>query len=83
VVRWTGSDVLDLENSRNANSDRGKKVEALLGAATSKVMLGSGERERGKVLETLGFGSGTFWCMAILALMTIFYGMLFSSEFRN
>jgi hypothetical protein len=56
-VKWAGSDVLDLESSRNPDTDRRKKVEALLGAATSKVTVGSRERERGKVLETLGFGA--------------------------
>lgn len=57
IVKWTGSDVLDLESSRNPDTDRRKKVEALLAASTSKVMVGSRERGRGKVLETLGFGA--------------------------
>jgi hypothetical protein len=57
IVKWTGSDVLDLESGRNPDTDRRKKVEALLGTATSKVMVGSRERERGKALESLGFGA--------------------------
>ncbi len=57
MVKWTGSDVLDLESSRNPDTDRRRKVEALLSAATSKVMIGSRERERGKTLESLGFGA--------------------------
>jgi hypothetical protein len=57
IVKWTGSDVLDLETGRNPDTDRRKKVEALLGTATSKVMVGSRERERGKALESLGFGA--------------------------
>ncbi len=30
IVKWTGSDVLDLESSRNPDTDRRKKVQALL-----------------------------------------------------
>src|SRR6185437_6550431 len=56
-VKWIGSDVLDLETSRNPETHRRKKVEALLGAANSKVTVGLRARERGKVLETLGFGA--------------------------
>jgi predicted nucleic acid-binding protein len=57
ILKWIGSDVRDLESSRNPDTDRRRKVEALLGAATSKVVVGSSERERGKVLKTLGFGA--------------------------
>jgi len=55
TLKWTGSDVLDLESSRNPDTDRRRKVEALLSAATTKVMAGSRERERGNVLQALGF----------------------------
>ena len=50
-----GSEVLDLESSRNPDADRRRKVEAFLGAATSKVTVGARERQRGRALEALGF----------------------------
>lgn len=50
-----GSEVLDLESSQNPDTDRRRKVEAFLSAATSKVSVGEGERQRGRDLESLGF----------------------------
>src|SRR5829696_1001015 len=50
-----GSEVLDLESSRNPDADRRRKVEAFLGAATSKAAFGARERQRGRELESLGF----------------------------
>jgi hypothetical protein len=50
-----GSEVLDLESSRNPDPDRRRKVEAFLSAASSKVTAGARERQRGRDLEALGF----------------------------
>jgi hypothetical protein len=50
-----GSEALDLESSQNPDTDRRRKVEAFLSAATSKVTIGAGERQRGRDLESLGF----------------------------
>lgn len=50
-----GSEALDLESSRNPDTDRRRKVEAFLSAATSRVTVGAGERQRGRDLESLGF----------------------------
>jgi len=52
-----GSEVLDLESSRNPDADRRRKVEAFLSATTSKVTAGARERQRGRYLESLGFGA--------------------------
>jgi len=49
-----GSEALDLESSQNPDTDRRRKVEAFLSAATSKVTVGAGERQRGRDLESLG-----------------------------
>ena len=54
-LRWIGSDVLNLESSRNPDVDKRGKVEVLLSAATSAVTAGAQERERGRELQTLGF----------------------------
>ena len=48
---WIGSDVLDLESSRNPDADKRGKVEVLLSAATSTVTAGVRERERGRELQ--------------------------------
>jgi hypothetical protein len=50
-----GNEALDLESSQNPDTDRRRKVEAFLSAATSKVTIGAGERQRGRDLESLGF----------------------------
>jgi hypothetical protein len=52
---WIGSDVLDLESSRNPDTDKRGKVEVLLGAATSTITAGAHARERGRELQALGF----------------------------
>ena len=52
---WIGSNVLDLESSRNPDADKRGKVEVLLSAATSMVTAGAHERERGRELQALGF----------------------------
>jgi hypothetical protein len=52
---WIGSDILDLESSRNPDVDRRRRVEALLSCATSRVATGERERKRGRDLEALGF----------------------------
>jgi PIN domain len=52
---WIGSDVLDLESSRNPDADKRGKVEVLLSAANSTVTAGAHERERGRELQALGF----------------------------
>lgn len=57
ALNWIGSEVLDLESSRNPDSDRRRKVEALLTAATSRVAAGPRERHRGRELESMGFGA--------------------------
>lgn len=54
-LTWIGSEVLDLESSRNPDADRRRKVEALLSVARSKVTLGMREWQRGRELESLGF----------------------------
>lgn len=43
-LKWIGSDILDLESSRNPDADRRRWVEVLLSCVTSKVA--AGERER-------------------------------------
>lgn len=53
-LRGIGSDVLNLESSRNPDADKRGKVEVLLSAATSAVTAGAHERERGRELQTLG-----------------------------
>jgi hypothetical protein len=50
-----GSEVLDLESSRNPDADGRRKVEALLGVAATKVVLGAREGQRGRDLQSLGF----------------------------
>jgi predicted nucleic acid-binding protein len=52
---WIGSDVLNLESSRNPDADKREKVEVLLSAATSTVTAGAHESERGRELQALGF----------------------------
>jgi predicted nucleic acid-binding protein len=52
-----GSEVLDLESSRNPDADRRRKVEAFLSAATLKMTVGARERQRARDLERLGFRS--------------------------
>jgi hypothetical protein len=54
-LTWIGSEVLDLECSRNPDADRRRKVEVLLSVAQSKVTAGMRERRRGRELEALGF----------------------------
>jgi predicted nucleic acid-binding protein len=54
-LTWIGSEVLDLECSRNPDADRRRKVEALLSVPRSKVIVGLRERQRGRELEALGF----------------------------
>jgi hypothetical protein len=56
-LNWIGSDILDLESSRNSNADRRLRVEALLRCAGSKTAAGERERQRGRELETMGFGA--------------------------
>ena len=52
---WIGSDVLDLESSRNPDADKRGKVEVLLSAATSTVTARAHEGGRGRELQALGF----------------------------
>ena len=54
-LRWIGSDVLNLESSRNPDTDKRGKVEVLLSAATATVTAGTQERERGREIQALGF----------------------------
>ncbi len=54
-IAWVGSEILDFECSRNPDTDRRRKVEALLSVAKSKVTAGPQERERGLALQALGF----------------------------
>lgn len=56
-LSWIGSDILDLESSRNPDADRRRRVEALLSSATSKVVAGERERQRGRELEAMGFAA--------------------------
>jgi len=52
---WVTSDALELESSRNADTDRRAEVDVLLGTATSRVSVGSRERQRARELQSLGF----------------------------
>jgi hypothetical protein len=56
-LRWTGSDVLELESSRNPDVDKRSEVEVLLSMATSKVAAATQERQRGREIQALGFGA--------------------------
>ena len=56
-LKWIGSDILDLESSRNPDTDRRRRVEMLLSCATSKVAAGERERQRGRELKALGFAA--------------------------
>jgi len=51
------SEILVLECNRAPDADRRRKVEALLSVATSKVVAGAVERNRGRDLQALGFGA--------------------------
>lgn len=54
-LNWIGSDILDLESSRNPDVDRRLRVEALLACSTSKVASAERERQRGRELQAMGF----------------------------
>ena len=54
-LRWVASDALELESSRNSDADRRAEVGVLLGTATSTVIIGPQERQRGRELQALGF----------------------------
>jgi len=56
-LKWIGSEILDLESSRNPDFERRRRVEALLSCATSKVAVGERERQRGRELQTIGFAA--------------------------
>lgn len=56
-LAWTGSDVLDLENSRNPDAEKRLEAQALLNTASSKVTAEEPERQRGRELQALGFGA--------------------------
>ena len=56
-LRWIGSDILDLESSRNPDIERRRRVETLLRCATFKVAAGKRERQRGRELQTVGFAA--------------------------
>ncbi len=56
-LKWIGSDILDLESSRNPDADRRRSVEALLSCATFRVAAGERERLRGRELQTMGFSA--------------------------
>src|SRR6185437_3034821 len=56
-LNWIGSDILDLESSRNPDADRRRRVETLLNCVTSKVAAGERERQRGRDLEAMGFAA--------------------------
>jgi hypothetical protein len=56
-LKWIGSDILDLESSRNPDPDRRRRVETLLSCVTSKVAARQGERQRGRELEAVGFAA--------------------------
>lgn len=56
-LKWIGSDILDLESSRNPDADRRRRVETLLSCSTSKVVAGQRERQRGRELEAVGFAA--------------------------
>src|SRR5579862_9303480 len=54
-LRWIASDALELESSQNPHDERRAEVGVLLRTATSRVAVGSQERQRGRELEALGF----------------------------
>lgn len=56
-LKWIGSDILDLESSRNPDADRRRRVETLLSCVASKVAARQGERRRGRELEAVGFAA--------------------------
>jgi hypothetical protein len=56
-LNWVGSDILDLESSRNPDVDRRRRVETLLSCVTSRVAAGERERQRGRDLEAMGFAA--------------------------
>ena len=56
-LKWIGSDILDLESSRNSDADRRRRVEVLLSCVTSKVAAGERERQRGRELQAIGFAA--------------------------
>ena len=56
-LKWIGSDILDLEPSRNPDADRRRRVEVLLSCVTSKVAAGERERQRGRELQGMGFAA--------------------------
>ena len=56
-LKWIGSDILDLESSRNPDADRRRSVEALWSCVTSRVAAGERERLRGRELQTMGFSA--------------------------
>ncbi len=56
-LKWIGSDILDLESSRNPDIERRRRVEALLNCAISNVAAGERERQRGRELQAIGFAA--------------------------
>jgi predicted nucleic acid-binding protein len=56
-LRWIASDMLELEGRRNPDADKRAEVDVLLRTATSKVTARTQDRQRGRELQSLGFGA--------------------------
>jgi predicted nucleic acid-binding protein len=55
LATWVGSAVLNLEGSRNPDSDRRRETEALLSFVNEIVVPNSAEADRARHIEALGF----------------------------
>ena len=54
---WSGSEILNYENSRNPDSDRRERVNAVIGQVSGVVELTDAIEQRAAHLESLGFAA--------------------------